>query len=83
MPKNPDAEKNNPCLKEQELSYKCLDRNNYESEKCEVYFKNYKNCKEFWNKVKTERRRKGIYPHLPDVSDREEIKAAYMKTKNQ
>uniref|UniRef100_A0A1B0CDV1 Coiled-coil-helix-coiled-coil-helix domain-containing protein 7 n=1 Tax=Lutzomyia longipalpis TaxID=7200 RepID=A0A1B0CDV1_LUTLO len=81
MPKNPDAEKNNPCLKEQELSYKCLDKNNYDREKCEIFFQNYKNCKDFWNRVKSERKWKGIKPYLPDVSEREGIKAAYMATK--
>lgn len=36
------------CLQEQELSYKCLSKHNYEREPCEIYFANYKNCKEFW-----------------------------------
>uniref|UniRef100_A0A182M397 THAP-type domain-containing protein n=1 Tax=Anopheles culicifacies TaxID=139723 RepID=A0A182M397_9DIPT len=49
MPKNYEAEKNNPCLKEQELSYKCLSKNNFDHGKCELYYANYNNCKEFWN----------------------------------
>uniref|UniRef100_A0A182VBP2 THAP-type domain-containing protein n=1 Tax=Anopheles merus TaxID=30066 RepID=A0A182VBP2_ANOME len=48
MPKNYEAEKNNPCLKEQELSYKCLSKNNFDHGKCELYYANYNNCKEFW-----------------------------------
>lgn len=81
MPRNPNAEKNNPCLREQELSYKCLDRNNFDREKCEVYFANYKNCRAFWDKVKTERRRAGLHPILPEVEDRPKIKEEYFKTK--
>ncbi|CAD7081159.1 unnamed protein product [Hermetia illucens] len=81
MSKNPNAERDNPCLKEQELSYKCLHKNNFDREKCEVYFANYNNCKEFWNKVRSDRRFRGITPYLPDIADREQIKAEYMKTK--
>jgi len=33
---------------EQELSFKCLNKNNFDRDKCEVYFANYNNCKEFW-----------------------------------
>lgn len=48
MVKNRDAELHNPCLKEQEMSYKCLHDNGFDRDKCELYFLNYKNCKEFW-----------------------------------
>ncbi|XP_059622787.1 coiled-coil-helix-coiled-coil-helix domain-containing protein 7 [Phlebotomus argentipes] len=78
MPKNPDAEKNNPCLKEQEMSYKCLDKNNYDHGKCEMYFQNYKNCKHFWGRVMNDRKIKGIQPYLPNIAERESIKAEYM-----
>uniref|UniRef100_A0A182YBH8 Coiled-coil-helix-coiled-coil-helix domain-containing protein 7 n=1 Tax=Anopheles stephensi TaxID=30069 RepID=A0A182YBH8_ANOST len=81
MPKNYEAEKNNPCLKEQELSYKCLSKNNFDHGKCELYYANYNNCKEFWNKIRADRRAKGIVPYLPEVADRESIKAEFMKTK--
>ncbi|XP_055372957.1 coiled-coil-helix-coiled-coil-helix domain-containing protein 7 [Condylostylus longicornis] len=81
MPKNYEAEKNNPCLKEQELSFKCLSKNNFNREACEVYFANYNNCKEFWNKIRLDRRRKGIEPYLPNIEEREKIKEEYMKTK--
>ncbi|XP_037933865.1 coiled-coil-helix-coiled-coil-helix domain-containing protein 7 [Teleopsis dalmanni] len=83
MSRNLDAERTNPCLKEQELSFKCLSQNNFEHEKCEVYFANYNKCKDFWNKVRLERRRNGIEPYLPPVEDRARIKAEYMKTKPQ
>lgn len=33
---------------EQDLSYNCLHKNNFDREKCELYFANYQNCKEFW-----------------------------------
>lgn len=48
MPKNLDAEKNNPCLKEQHLTYKCLSDAQYDKEKCSIYFENYNSCKAFW-----------------------------------
>lgn len=35
-------------LQEQDLSYKCLNKNHFDKEKCEVFFVNYNNCKEFW-----------------------------------
>ncbi|KAH8372032.1 hypothetical protein KR093_009761 [Drosophila rubida] len=81
MPRNSNAERDNPCLKEQELSYKCLNKNNFDREKCEIYFVNYNNCKEFWNKVRSERRSKGIVPYLPPVEERAALKAEYMKSK--
>ncbi|XP_065359589.1 coiled-coil-helix-coiled-coil-helix domain-containing protein 7 [Calliphora vicina] len=81
MPRNPNAERDNPCLKEQELSYKCLSKSNYDREACEVYFANYKNCKDFWHKIRSDRRAKGIAPYLPPVEEREAIKAEHMKTK--
>ncbi|XP_037028190.1 coiled-coil-helix-coiled-coil-helix domain-containing protein 7 [Bradysia coprophila] len=81
MSKNADAEKNNPCLKEQNMTYQCLNKNNYDREVCEPYFVNYNNCKDFWGSVSLARRRKGITPHLPDVEDRPKIKEEYMKTR--
>lgn len=50
-------QKNRTCIaviylsiffKEHLLSLKCLDSNQEERQACEVYFINYKNCKEFW-----------------------------------
>lgn len=43
-----NQEETNPCLKEQELSYKCLSMNNYDKDKCQLEFENYKTCKGFW-----------------------------------
>uniref|UniRef100_A0A147BFC9 Coiled-coil-helix-coiled-coil-helix domain-containing protein 7 n=1 Tax=Ixodes ricinus TaxID=34613 RepID=A0A147BFC9_IXORI len=39
---------NNPCLKEQRLSLKCLDDNGYDKKKCESFFVNYTVCQKFW-----------------------------------
>lgn len=33
---------------EHNLSLNCLNKNNFDREKCEVFFVNYNNCKEFW-----------------------------------
>lgn len=35
-------------MQEQELSFKCLNKTNFDREKCEIFFVNYNNCKEFW-----------------------------------
>lgn len=48
MRKNPDAEKNNPCLKEQEKSFKCFSDNDYNKEACKKEIDNYNLCKSFW-----------------------------------
>ncbi|XP_022123542.1 coiled-coil-helix-coiled-coil-helix domain-containing protein 7 [Pieris rapae] len=77
--KNPDAERNNPCLKEQEASYRCLDKNGFDAEKCELYFDNYNTCKKFWGKVSKDRRAKGLTPYLPDLTEREHVKQQYLK----
>ncbi|XP_026462246.1 coiled-coil-helix-coiled-coil-helix domain-containing protein 7-like [Ctenocephalides felis] len=70
-------EENNPCLKEHNLSLKCLNDNNYKHDACEAHFENYKQCKAFWNKIKSERRRQGIRPTLPPLHMREQIKQEY------
>ncbi|KAJ8710019.1 hypothetical protein PYW07_009385 [Mythimna separata] len=77
---NKDAERLNPCLKEQEMSYKCLSKNGYDNSKCEEYFDNYNTCKKFWGKVYKDRKAKGEYPYLPEVEDRAKIKEQYFKT---
>lgn len=81
MPKNHNAELNNPCLKEQELSYKCLNQNHFDRQKCELFFANYNNCKDFWTKVRADRRAKSVYPELPPIAERDAIKAEYMSSK--
>ncbi|XP_049880274.1 coiled-coil-helix-coiled-coil-helix domain-containing protein 7 [Pectinophora gossypiella] len=77
---NKDAERLNPCLKEQEQSYHCLNKNNFDQDKCDVYFDNYNTCKKFWGKVYKDRKAKGLYPYLPDVEDRAKIKEDYVKS---
>lgn len=46
--KNPDAEKNNPCLREQKLSFKCFSDNGYNKDLCQTAIDNYNICKSFW-----------------------------------
>ncbi|CAH1364586.1 coiled-coil-helix-coiled-coil-helix domain-containing protein 7 [Tenebrio molitor] len=77
--KNKDAEKTNPCLKEQEQTYKCFHKNDFDKDACQLQIQNYNVCKGFWNSVRAERRRKGIRPHLPPVEDREKIKAEFFE----
>ncbi|XP_022915209.1 coiled-coil-helix-coiled-coil-helix domain-containing protein 7 [Onthophagus taurus] len=77
MRNNFDQEKHNPCLKEQELTIRCFNDNNFVKEKCAFEMENYKICKGFWFSVKAERRRKGIKPYLPPVEEREQIKKDY------
>ncbi|XP_028172500.1 coiled-coil-helix-coiled-coil-helix domain-containing protein 7 isoform X2 [Ostrinia furnacalis] len=77
---NKDAARLNPCLKEQEQSYQCLNKNGFDQAKCEVYFDNYNICKKFWGKVYQDRKSKGLLPYIPDVDDRERIKEEYKKS---
>ncbi|KAK4885713.1 hypothetical protein RN001_001984 [Aquatica leii] len=74
-----DQTKNNPCLKEQKLTYTCLAQNDYDREKCELTMQNYNACKTFWGRVRAERKRKGIQPYLPEPEEREKIKSDYIK----
>lgn len=55
----------NYCLDQANASYKCLSDNGYDKEKCEEYFEAYRNCKKEFNKIKAERRRKGLPPIPP------------------
>lgn len=76
-----NQEINNPCYKEHLLSLKCLDFNQKERQACEVYFKNYKNCKEFWANVQSERKSKGIKPYMPSLEERKKIKADFLNSR--
>ncbi|KJE93860.1 hypothetical protein CAOG_004584 [Capsaspora owczarzaki ATCC 30864] len=48
----------NPCQKETEASYKCLDENNYNRDMCGQFFDAYKACKQRWHDERAEARRK-------------------------
>ncbi|KAL8621674.1 hypothetical protein ACOMHN_024645 [Nucella lapillus] len=67
----------NPCLKEHDMSFQCLDDNAYDRDKCGKHFQNYKNCREFWRLVVLERKRKGIQPYLPAPEDRKQSMRDY------
>ncbi|GFG31142.1 hypothetical protein Cfor_08619 [Coptotermes formosanus] len=73
---------NNPCIKENDMVFQCLENNNYQHEKCTAYFENYKFCKHFWGKVRSDRRREGKVPYLPPPEEREKIRAEYVSSKN-
>ncbi|XP_076756815.1 coiled-coil-helix-coiled-coil-helix domain-containing protein 7 [Xylocopa sonorina] len=75
-----NQELNNPCLKEQGLSQNCLDTNQYDYDKCESYFENYRTCKKFWGMIMSHRRKEGITPYLPLPEEREKIKAEYFRS---
>ncbi|XP_034190332.1 coiled-coil-helix-coiled-coil-helix domain-containing protein 7 [Osmia lignaria lignaria] len=72
-----NQELENPCWKEHNISLKCLDKNNYDYEKCTLQFENYKTCKSFWKHVVTDRTIRNIQPALPLPEDREKVKAQY------
>ena len=38
----------NPCIEEHEQALKCLNQNDFDHEKCQYHFANYKSCKKFW-----------------------------------
>ncbi|XP_033210153.1 coiled-coil-helix-coiled-coil-helix domain-containing protein 7 [Belonocnema kinseyi] len=76
-------ERNNPCLSEEQLSKKCIEENNYDYDKCTLYFENVKSCREFWESVKMERRVKGIRPYLPYPDERAQIKAEHLRNQSQ
>ncbi|KAL6258768.1 hypothetical protein P5V15_010716 [Pogonomyrmex californicus] len=76
-----NQEIDNPCYKEHLLSLKCLEANQKEHNECELYFQNYKNCRNFWASVQSERRSKGIKPYLPPLEERIKIKAKYLNSR--
>ncbi|XP_063585148.1 uncharacterized protein LOC134762546 [Penaeus indicus] len=74
-------EENNPCIKEYNLSMKCLYEKVMNRESCGLYFDNYRICKTFWTRIIRDRRRRGIIPVVPPVSEREKVKKEYLGTK--
>ncbi|XP_023721452.1 uncharacterized protein LOC111872110 [Cryptotermes secundus] len=66
---------------ENDMVFKCLEKNNYQNEKCVAYFENYKCCKNFWARIRADRRQQGKVPHLPPPEEREKIRAAYVGSK--
>lgn len=71
----------NPCFEEQELSYRCFSKYNYDKEKCTLQIENYKACKNFWGEIRAYRRRQGQYPLLPPLEERQRIKQEYLASK--
>ncbi|GIY83394.1 uncharacterized protein CEXT_681121 [Caerostris extrusa] len=72
------SERINPCVKERDLSLKCLDEFYYARRKCQPFFDNYNNCRKFWNFVTKERRKEGIKPYIPPPEEREQLKTEYL-----
>ncbi|KAJ6638443.1 Coiled-coil-helix-coiled-coil-helix domain-containing protein 7 [Pseudolycoriella hygida] len=66
-------------LQEQKMTYQCLSKNDYDREKCEAFFDNYNNCKEFWGNLYRERRRQRIRPYMPEGEEREKIRKEYIE----
>ncbi|XP_022688573.1 coiled-coil-helix-coiled-coil-helix domain-containing protein 7-like isoform X1 [Varroa jacobsoni] len=73
-----DQNENNPCLREQEISLKCLEQNGYDKDKCGLQFLNYKRCKVFWTRVIRDRQSRGISPDLPPIEERARAKKEYL-----
>ncbi|KAL1501603.1 hypothetical protein ABEB36_006900 [Hypothenemus hampei] len=82
MPLGTNTEESNPCFKEQQLSFQCFDKNNYDKDKCLLQIENYKTCKKFWGELRRYRRRQGLYPLLPPLEERDKIKQEYLSSKN-
>ncbi|CAG9829088.1 unnamed protein product [Diabrotica balteata] len=72
--RNTEAEERNPCLKEQDLTFKCFHDHSFDKEACETAIDNYKLCKSFWFAVQKDRRKQGIRPVMPPLSERDNIK---------
>ncbi|XP_066592683.1 coiled-coil-helix-coiled-coil-helix domain-containing protein 7 [Prorops nasuta] len=73
-----NLEEDIPCMKERELSSKCLSDNNYNHDACKLYFDNYNNCNKFWDAVYRDRRHKNIRPLLPPIDEREQVRQEYL-----
>jgi cytochrome c oxidase assembly protein subunit 23 len=69
----------NACIKESELSLKCIMDNDFDRDKCSLFFQNYRNCLDFWKRVYRDRRRAGVQPAMPPAEERDAIKAEYYR----
>ncbi|KAJ1526707.1 hypothetical protein ONE63_008287 [Megalurothrips usitatus] len=69
-----------PCSKEKMQSLKCLDDNQYDYNRCQIAFDNFKFCLGFWEKVKKSRRRYRIEPAMPSPEERAEIFRVFKAT---
>ncbi|CDO96441.1 unnamed protein product [Kluyveromyces dobzhanskii CBS 2104] len=45
-----------PCQESSKMSFKCLERNNYDRDLCHDYFDAYRECKKQWLKARREKR---------------------------
>lgn len=70
---------NNACIKESQQSLKCIMDNDFDRDKCTLFFQNYRNCLDFWKRVYKDRRRAGIQPYMPPASERDGIKEEYYR----
>ncbi|XP_053415338.1 coiled-coil-helix-coiled-coil-helix domain-containing protein 7 isoform X1 [Nycticebus coucang] len=66
-------------FKESDASTRCMDENNYDREKCSIYFLKYKHCRKFWNSIMVQRRQDGVKPSMPTAAERDEILGAMGK----
>jgi len=70
-----------PCWRENKISMKCLDDNDYNKSFCQAEFENYKSCKGFWNSVYWQRKRAGLSPLVPETEEeRTAFKMKYRET---
>ncbi|EDO16243.1 hypothetical protein Kpol_505p20 [Vanderwaltozyma polyspora DSM 70294] len=45
-----------PCQESAQMSFNCLDRNNYDKSKCRAYFDAYRECKKQWLRARRQDR---------------------------
>jgi len=74
-------QRKDPCWRENKLSLRCLDMNDYDKGRCQAEFENYRSCKGFWNSVSCARKREGLYPLVPEgEEERMAFKREYVRS---
>lgn len=68
-----------PCAKERQISFNCLEDHDYDHSKCQLAFENFRYCKQFWNNIHAERAAKGIRPFLPPPEERDAIRREHIE----
>lgn len=68
-----------PCYIERKQSLECLGENEASRIICEKEILNYRICKDFWVKIRTQRKRNNITPEIPPPEEQRKIKEEYFQ----